>query len=179
MYTIAALFAYALAIFLERSFYFWIKWKKDPRVQKSIQAGDIAGAAHFAGSHPVASLIVAGNGASKDDVWDALAVASPTVETRIMRQISLLAAIGNIATMIGLLGTVYGLIIALDPGSTVDTDRIQRLSAGISVAMITTAWGLIAGVPAMAAHAVLSSKARDILAYCESVAAMIALQKQK
>lgn len=182
MYAIAIIFAYGLAIFLERTFMYWIRWKKNKkRIEQSIQSGDLASAAHLASPHPVAILIAASsNATNKEEVWDSVAVVAPNVEARVMRQISFLSAIGNIATMIGLLGTVYGLIFALDGLDQItNVERTARLSKGISVAMVTTAWGLITGVPAMAAHAFLLAKAKDILAYCESVTAMLALQKSK
>ena len=52
------------------------------------------------------------------------------------------------------------------------TERTARLSEGISAAMVTTAWGLVVGVPALLAHGFLSSKATEILATCESYCAM-------
>ena len=88
----------------------------------------------------------------------------------------MLGAIGNIATMLGLLGTVYGLIFALgglDQASSIE--RTARLSEGIAAAMSTTAWGLLVGIPALALHTLLASKSKSILAQVEIVAAQAAL----
>ena len=74
---------------------------------------------------------------------------------------------------------VYGLILALqglDQANMVA--RSTRLSEGISTAMITTAGGLLIGIPALAFYAVLRSKADRILSQIESTAARIARHKK-
>ena len=81
--------------------------------------------------------------------------------------------------MLGLLGTVYGLIFALeglDQASAIE--RTSRLSTGIAAAMITTAWGLLVGVPALLMHNYISTKAREILSFCESIAAELMVNQQ-
>ena len=81
--------------------------------------------------------------------------------------------------MLGLLGTVYGLIIALqglDQANMVA--RSSRLSEGISTAMITTAGGLLVGIPALAIYAILRAKADRILSQTEATAARIARHKK-
>ena len=115
-----------------------------------------------------------------DDIWDSLSGAAPEIETRIQKRISLISAAGNISTMLGLLGTVYGLIFALQGLDQANMlERSARLSEGISTAMITTAWGLIIGVPCLALHALLASKAERILSKVESTAALIAQYKKR
>ena len=81
--------------------------------------------------------------------------------------------------MLGLLGTVYGLIFALEGlDQASNLERTARLSEGIAAAMLTTAWGLMVGIPAMIAHNVLSNKAEQILAFCESTAARILVNQK-
>ncbi len=101
------------------------------------------------------------------------------VEARIRDRIPYLMMVGNVATMVGLLGTVYGLIMAfsgLDDASAVE--RSARLSEGIATAMATTAWGLMVGIPAIAAHAVVQRRAQQTLAFYEAVAGRIAASKR-
>jgi len=82
--------------------------------------------------------------------------------------------VANISTMLGLLGTVYGLIYALEGlDNASNIERTARLSAGIGAAMLTTAWGLIAGLPMMFAHNMLQRKSDEVLADCQSIAARI------
>ncbi len=79
--------------------------------------------------------------------------------TRYLRPIEYLNVVGNIAPMMGLFGTVYGMIVAFQ--SLVDAggrpDPVQ-LAGGISTALVTTFWGLIVAIPAMAAYALIRNK---------------------
>jgi biopolymer transport protein ExbB len=86
-----------------------------------------------------------------------------------------LAAIGNIATMIGLLGNVVGIIIAFGSlGQATAEARAVHLSEGIATAMATTAYGLLVAIPALAAHAWLDQRARSYLADVEGFAGDLA-----
>lgn len=75
------------------------------------------------------------------------------------RYLPVMAAIGNIAPLLGLLGTVMGMIKAFmviqEMGGKVNA---VVLAGGIWEAMITTAFGLIVALPAMAAHAYLAGR---------------------
>ncbi len=96
-------------------------------------------------------------------------------EERLQGRIGYLGAIGNIATMLGLLGTVYGLILAFGAlGDTSAGERAVQLSEGISTAMATTAYGLLVGIPALAAHAWLQTRAQQLLAGIEAGAGRLA-----
>lgn len=79
--------------------------------------------------------------------------------TRILRPIEALNVLGNIAPMMGLFGTVYGMIVAfqrlVDAGGSPDP---VDLAAGISTALVTTFWGLVVAIPALAAYAVVRNK---------------------
>ena len=129
------------------------------------------------GAHPAVRLLEAAestNSTENDDLWNALATEAPLIEEQVYRRLNGLSAAANIATMLGLLGTVYGLIYALeglDDASTIE--RTARLSAGIAAAMTTTAWGLVVGVPSLLAHSILSSKAERVVAETESLAAEV------
>ena len=181
MYVITAVLALGLAVTLERAWLYWLRWRLDSAaVSSRLSAGDYDAAEGAAGAHPASRLIRSGAGSdSPDSAWDAMATESALVETTIRARVSYLAMVGNVATMLGLLGTVYGLIFAfsgLDAASAVE--RTARLSEGIGAAMVTTAWGLLVGIPALVAHAILDSKASRLLARCESIAAALALSKR-
>ena len=181
MYAITAVLALALAVTLERLWLLWLRWRIDDAVVASaLTAGDLAGAAQQAGRHPAARLIVAGAGASDAEAaWDAMGAEGALIESEARARVGYLAAAGNVATMLGLLGTVYGLIYAfsgLDSASAVE--RTARLSEGIGAAMVTTAWGLVVGIPALAAHAVIEGRVQRVLAVCESLAARVALARR-
>lgn len=79
--------------------------------------------------------------------------------TRLLRPLEYLNVLGNIAPMLGLFGTVYGMIVAFQQlvaaGGSADP---QKLAAGISTALVTTFWGLIVAMPALAAYALIRNK---------------------
>ncbi|MEO0446730.1 MAG: MotA/TolQ/ExbB proton channel family protein [Verrucomicrobiota bacterium] len=69
-------------------------------------------------------------------------------ETKVMVWINYLNTVSTLAPMIGLFGTVYGMIMAFDALAAGNTEP-SDLAGGIGTAMLTTAGGLIVGIPAM------------------------------
>jgi biopolymer transport protein ExbB len=85
------------------------------------------------------------------------------------QQVTWLADIGTVAPMLGLLGTVMGIIqsfgvVAVDAAAT----RPTMLAQGIGEALIATAAGLVVGIPAMAAYAYFRSKAQSAISDLEA-----------
>jgi len=75
-----------------------------------------------------------------------------------------IALFANICTLLGLLGTIMGLIAAFTAVANADpAEKADLLSASISVAMNTTAFGLMAAIPLLVFHAMLSSKTGEII----------------
>ncbi|MEO0586396.1 MAG: MotA/TolQ/ExbB proton channel family protein, partial [Planctomycetota bacterium] len=76
-----------------------------------------------------------------------------------LRPLEYLNVLGNIAPMLGLFGTVYGMISAfqtlVSAGGTADP---AELAAGIGTALVTTFWGLVVAIPALASYAVLRNR---------------------
>ncbi len=82
-----------------------------------------------------------------------------------------LATFANIATLLGLLGTIIGLIQAFTAVANADpADKAELLSASISVAMNTTAFGLIAAIPLILIHSYLASKTSRLVDNLEMAA---------
>ncbi len=80
--------------------------------------------------------------------------------TRVEKRIGFLAMFANVATLMGLLGTITGLIKAFTGIASVSpVEKAAILSQGISVAMNTTAYGLIVAVPALVMYSVLQNRA--------------------
>lgn len=74
-----------------------------------------------------------------------------------------LAMLGNVGTLIGLLGTIVGLIQAFSAVSGVDAvQKAAMLTSGISMAMNTTAYGLIMAIPALVMYSVLQTRANAL-----------------
>jgi biopolymer transport protein ExbB len=93
---------------------------------------------------------------------------------RIQRGIGFLGLLGNSATLLGLLGTIFGLIRAFSGVSAASASaRQQVLAEGISIAMYTTAFGLIVAVPILFAHQLVSGRMDKILIEMEEGASDI------
>jgi biopolymer transport protein ExbB len=80
--------------------------------------------------------------------------------TRVEKRIGFLAMFANVATLMGLLGTITGLIHSFAGIANANpAEKATILSQGISLAMNTTAYGLIVAVPALIMYAVLQNRA--------------------
>lgn len=79
-------------------------------------------------------------------------------------RLSYLALIGSIAPMIGLAGTVYGMILSFyQIKQSVNAPRPNELADGISTALITTLEGLIVAIPAIVAYSLLRNRVSRLL----------------
>lgn len=75
-----------------------------------------------------------------------------------------LSMFGNVATLLGLLGTVTGMIISFSGvASATPVERINMLSTGISEALNATAFGLVVAIPALVAYAIYQNKTDKIV----------------
>lgn len=85
-----------------------------------------------------------------------------------------LAILANVATLLGLLGTILGLIDAFSAVSNADpAEKANLLSSSISLAMNTTAFGLIAAIPLLLIHALLQNKTTEIVDSLEMAAVKV------
>jgi biopolymer transport protein ExbB/TolQ len=83
---------------------------------------------------------------------------------RLSKRTNYLSTLANASTLLGLLGTVIGLIAAFTALAEADpTEKATLLSASISVAMNTTAFGLISAIPLLLIHSVLQNKTVEIV----------------
>ena len=100
----------------------------------------------------------------RDDVEKAMEESLMDVVPRLEKRTHYLATFANLATLLGLLGTVVGLINAFAAVATVNpADKANLLSASISVAMNCTAFGLMTAVPLLVIHAVLQTKTTELI----------------
>jgi biopolymer transport protein ExbB len=84
---------------------------------------------------------------------------------RLLRKIDYLSVIGNIAPMIGLLGTVIGMIFAFqEVANTQGAARAAELASGIYQALVSTVGGLIVAIPSLAAFAVFRNRVDQVIA---------------
>jgi len=74
-------------------------------------------------------------------------------------RLSYLAMLANIATMVGLLGTVWGMVAAFMVIAQSDTSpKPSELATGVSQALVTTVWGLLQAIPAIIGHTVMKNR---------------------
>lgn len=94
-------------------------------------------------------------------------IAFTEVMPKVTKRLGYLALLSNVTTLLGLLGTIQGIILAFDAVAFADPSQKQTLLAsGISVAMYTTAMGLTAAIPIMISFSVLNAKKDRILTDC-------------
>ena len=105
---------------------------------------------------PTARVLLAGvdsTGKAQDQRDAAVESALLAEAPRLERSLSLLAALAGVAPLLGLLGTVSGMITTFDTISAAGTGNPRLLSGGISEALITTQLGLMVAIPLLLAHA--------------------------
>ncbi|HEY1890726.1 MAG TPA: MotA/TolQ/ExbB proton channel family protein [Steroidobacteraceae bacterium] len=100
----------------------------------------------------------------RDDIEKAMEESMMEVVPRLEKRTHYIATFANLATLLGLLGTVMGLIRAFAAVATIDpAQKANLLSASISVAMNCTAFGLMTAVPLLLVHAVLQTKTTELI----------------
>ena len=100
----------------------------------------------------------------RDDIEKAMEESLMDIVPRLEKRTHYIATFANLATLLGLLGTVIGLINAFAAVSTVNpAEKANLLSASISVAMNCTAFGLMTAVPLLLIHAVLQTKTTELI----------------
>jgi len=146
------------------------------RVRESLFAGRVAEADQACRQQPSFLSFVLLNGlAELDGGWAAVekALEDATAEqsARLFRKIEYLSVIGNIAPMVGLLGTVTGMIFAFQQvASTQGSAGAADLAEGIYQALVTTVGGLIVAIPCLGAFAIFRNRIDQLVAEAAYVA---------
>jgi biopolymer transport protein ExbB len=100
----------------------------------------------------------------REDIEIAMEEGMMEIIPQLEKRISYIALYANLSTLLGLLGTIIGLIAAFNAVANANpAEKADLLSASISVAMNTTAFGLIAAIPLLIIHSFLNSKAGVIV----------------
>jgi biopolymer transport protein ExbB len=100
----------------------------------------------------------------RDDVEIAMEESMMEIIPQLEKRTAYVALGASIATLLGLLGTIMGLIQAFTAVANANpAEKADLLSASISVAMNTTAFGLIAAIPLLVSHSVLTAKTGEIV----------------
>jgi biopolymer transport protein ExbB len=100
----------------------------------------------------------------REDIEIAMEESMMEIIPQLEKRTPYIALLSNIATLLGLLGTIMGLIEAFTAVANANpAEKADLLSASISVAMNTTAFGLMAAIPLMLIHAKLTSTTGQIV----------------
>ncbi len=170
MYAILIVMACGLAIAVDRFVYLSSTQKKTNRLWKNIvpmlQADDFVRAQQSVANvaTPLATVLSYGfsrfkSNAKREAIESAMEEGVMEVMPVIEQRTHYLATLANIATLLGLLGTIIGLIQAFTAVAQADpAEKANLLSASISVAMNTTAFGLTAAIPLLLIHSYLATK---------------------
>lgn len=182
MYAILVVMALGLAIALERFIYILVTQSKTNKVWKGItpmlKADDFdrAERAVNANNTPLARVLVYGfsrkkSNAKRELIESAMEEGIMEVVPELEERTHYLATLANIATLLGLLGTIIGLIQAFTAVASADpAEKADMLSASISVAMNTTAFGLTAAIPLILIHSYLATKTTRLVDNIEMAA---------
>ena len=174
MYVILLALITGFAIMIERGIYVLIKNRIDTksfvnRVLDFVQRDNIRSAIEFCSmSSAVLPRITRAGleeaGKSPAEIQNAFELAAMAEIPKLEKRTQYLSTIANISTLLGLLGTTFGLITSFQAVATADASmKASLLSGGISQAMNTTAFGLIAAIPCMIAYSIIQEKTNELI----------------
>lgn len=175
MYPILIIFAFGVAICIERYIKLSGVGQKNKRVWDNVhpllEEGEFDSARDSISEDKsaIASLLNMGLARQgsvrrRDDIEIAMEESMMEIIPQLEKRTPFIALFANICTLLGLLGTIMGLIEAFTAVANADpAEKADLLSASISVAMNTTAFGLMAAIPLLITHAIISSKTTEII----------------
>ena len=175
MYPILLVFSIGLAISIER----WIQlvrirrgnYKMWNQLYPILRKGEFEKARQMANKDKSVIAQMLGMGLARqgavrrrDDIEIAMEESMMEIIPQLEKRTPYVALLSNIATLLGLLGTIMGLIAAFTAVANANpAEKADLLSASISVAMNTTAFGLMSAIPLLLFHAKLTSTTGEIV----------------
>ena len=174
MYIILATLIICLAIIIERFIFINIKNRIDTtkfvnKIIEFIQSGKVSSAVDLCRISNAALPTITKAGLQEynkgpKEIQSAFELAAMSEIPKLEKRTHYLSMIANVATLLGLLGTIVGLIQSFQAVAGADSSqKAALLSAGISVAMNTTAFGLMVAIPSMVFHSYIQSKTNSII----------------
>ena len=174
MYIILFALLAGLAIIIERIIFIQFKNRIDTetfvnRLIELIKSGNVNRAIEYCNMSNAALPKIAQAGleeiqSSPGTIQNALELAAMVEIPKIERRTNYLNMIANVATLLGLLGTILGLISSFAAVAHADAaDKSALLSAGIALAMNTTAFGIMTAIPCLVGYTFLSEKTNEII----------------
>jgi biopolymer transport protein ExbB len=175
MYPIAVVLVLGAAIAIERYIYLTVTRARNRSLWQQIEP--LLAQANFRQAAQVASqsdsavgqiltygLARVQSAKRRDDIEKAMEESLMGIMPKLEKRTHYIATFANLSTLLGLLGTVMGLISAFGAVATVNpAEKANLLSASISVAMNCTAFGLMTAVPLLVIHAVIQTKTTELV----------------
>lgn len=171
MWVITVVLALSCAVTFERIIFYYITCRKSATELVALIASaldqkrkDLAFEYVNSGKSPSAILIRTAlerfnSGMSMDEIREGVEEIAIKQIPRYTRRLNYLSLFANVATLLGLLGTISGLMLSFSSLAAADSSqKASMLADGISQAMITTAFGLIVAVPCMIFYTFLFNK---------------------
>jgi biopolymer transport protein ExbB/TolQ len=175
MYPIALVLVIGVAIAVERWYFlkkpYFANQKAYSHLLPMLHSRNIDQAAEYANGNrsAIARILLAAvetmeTSPRRDDIQSAMQEGILETVPRLAKRTNYLSVLANIATLLGLLGTIIGLIAAFTAVAQADpAEKATLLSESISVAMNTTAFGLMAAIPLLLIHSILQNKTLAIV----------------
>ncbi|MCY4643911.1 MAG: MotA/TolQ/ExbB proton channel family protein [Bacteriovoracales bacterium] len=172
MYFILVFFVLTLAFIAERALALYVHFKETPNdfrenLLECLRNGNFESAKTLASKHSDAAMgriatlgfALRSEAASDEELQARMDERLSKELGEIDRRTSFLAMYGNVATLVGLLGTIGGMVIAFAGVADANpADRAALLSQGISHALNCTAFGLLVAIPALVFYAVFQNR---------------------
>jgi biopolymer transport protein ExbB len=163
-----------IAVFIERLYVIVIKSKINgrefiERVIQLVRSGKAEDAIKLCAQSKAALpdmglLILRSRSRDEADLQNVADAAALSVIPRLTRRLQYLPMLANMATLLGLFGTIYGLREAFaSVASASAAERSARLASGIATALNATGFGLLTAIPLTVAHSYLVSQAETII----------------
>ncbi|MBP6219219.1 MAG: MotA/TolQ/ExbB proton channel family protein [Oligoflexales bacterium] len=169
-------FTLAMIVIVERSIRYWLHFDMAnsssfmATVQKMVMNNSIENAIRLCkGARPRLVPYVLGEGLKRandteEEIENALEHATLSVIPRVMKGVAFLGTVANVATLLGLLGTIFGLMKSFGAAAHATGAQKQTILAeGISEALIATSFGLSTALLCILAHGFLTIKQTSII----------------
>ncbi len=176
MYLLAGVSACAIAVSLERLFFFYIHCRINAKalltqITRLIRNGQAEQARKICArmKNPLALILESAiwhfmQNEADQDIQNAIDEVGLRELPKIQRRTHYISLFANISTLMGLLGTIFGLQAAFGALATADpSQKAAVLAKGISMAMNTTAMGLMVAIPCMVLFSILGAKANTLI----------------
>lgn len=176
MYPIAAVSAFSFAVIIERAIYYYIHCRINAKalltqITRFVRNNEPEKACQLCAKmkNPLASILESAvwhymQNEPDQEVQNAVDEVALRELPRIQRRTHYLSLFANISTLLGLLGTIFGLQQAFGALAAADAaEKSTVLAQGIAIAMNTTAMGLIVAIPCMIFYSLLGAKSNSLI----------------